>query len=159
MAIPAASMPPARSALALCASLCLCFLRMLAGSDTQLSIAASVPLHQEGGDAESRSQSPAVAARGPQHGRGGFICRAVTGDAGGMHGAEGPHGAEQQSVQEALSAAEAALADAQEKLADVESLPSARESWQSRVRGPGICLVAVLGSQWAALPTAHGVEW
>jgi len=100
----------------------------------QLSIAASVHLHQVSGGAE-RSHSPAVVATAPQHGRDGFICRAATGDAGGLHGAEAPQGAEQQSVQEALSAAEAALAEAQEKLADVESLPSAREPWQSRVRG------------------------
>ncbi len=106
------------------------------GGDMRFSIAASVHLHQASGVAQ-RPRSPAIAARGPQRGRRRFACRAATGDAGGLHGAERPHGADQQSVQEALSAAEAALADAQEKLADVESLPSAREPWQSRVRGLG----------------------
>ena len=92
-----------------------------------------------------------VVARAPRHRWSRCTCLAATEDAGSLHGAEAPHGAEQQSVQEALSAAEAALADAQEKLADVESLPSAREPWQSRVCGLvslPCCHVNASGLHW-----------
>ena len=99
---------------------------------------ANFARHQVASGAQ-QSRGLAIVGSKLHHVRSLLVCPAAAGGTDGSSAAETPRAGSEQSVQEALSAAEAALTDARDKLADVESLPSAREPWQPRVRNSGLC--------------------
>ena len=110
--------------------------------ETALLIAKSlVLLARQVSHGSANLQDPSDCIGRQRQGRCGLgLCRSAAGTEALPEGEGSPvakrrqGGGPHEGVREALSAAEATLADAQEKLADVESLPSAREPWHARVR-------------------------